>query len=118
RPGEALFLATDDRAVVGVCGLTIDPYLADPAVGRVCHLYVAAHLRRQGVGARLVGAVVAEARGSFTLLRLRTDRPEADAFYLSLGFARVADEPGCTHRLALDADGSSTSGESASPDIG
>src|SRR6266536_5947889 len=27
RPGEALFIATDGGAVVGVCGLNIEPYL-------------------------------------------------------------------------------------------
>jgi hypothetical protein len=42
RPGEALFVARLPGQVVGVRGLNVDPYTAEPGVGRVRHLYVAA----------------------------------------------------------------------------
>jgi len=44
QPREAIFIATDDGHIVGVCGLNRDPYLGDPTVGRVRHLYVALDL--------------------------------------------------------------------------
>jgi GNAT superfamily N-acetyltransferase len=101
-PGEALFVAREGGLAVGVCRLNRDPCAADPLVDRVRHLYVVCDRRREGVGTRLVSAVVESARGRFARLRLRTSSPVADAFYRSLGFMPVADEPDCTHRLVLD----------------
>src|SRR5689334_25434208 len=56
RPGEALFAAWSGDALVGVCGLNADPYVADQLVGRVRRLYVLRAFRGRGVGKRLVGA--------------------------------------------------------------
>ena len=103
RPGEALFAAVDDNGrLLGVCGLNRDPYLDDPDVGRVRHLYVARAGRGRGVGGRLVRAVIEAARGRFTRLRLRTDCSIAAGFYRSLGFERLTDDPTATHALRLD----------------
>jgi GNAT superfamily N-acetyltransferase len=104
RPGETLFIATDHGCVVGVCGLNRDPYLSDPTVGRIRHLYVAVAHRRTGIGSRLVGGIVGAARGHFARLRLRTDNLDADAFYLCLGFLPVTGEPACSHQLVLIGD--------------
>jgi hypothetical protein len=38
RPGGACFAALVDGRMVGVCGLNVDPYAAEPGVGRVRHL--------------------------------------------------------------------------------
>jgi GNAT superfamily N-acetyltransferase len=102
RPGEALFEARADRHPVGVCGLNADPFLADPTVGRVRHLYVLPEARRSGVGRRLVEAVVAHATAGFVRLRLRTNTVEASRFYQALGFTPT-DEAGATHTLTLAA---------------
>jgi GNAT superfamily N-acetyltransferase len=104
HPGEALFIATDRGCAVGVCGLNRDPYHGDPAVGRIRHLFVAVDHRRKGIGSRLVRAVVGAARGAFFRLRLRTDSPEADEFYRSLGFLPVTGEPACSHQVVLFGD--------------
>ena len=101
KPGEALFIANDDGCVVGVCGLNRDPYLIDPTVGRVRHLYVAVDHRRMGIGTRLIRAVFVEAEAHFARLRLRTDSHDADRFYRSLGFMPVTGEPACSHQLVL-----------------
>ena len=101
QPGEALFIATDNGHVVGVCGLNRDPYLSDPMVGRVRHLYVAVDHRRRGIGSRLVRAVMGAASGHFARLRLRTDSPDADGLYRSLGFTPFTAEPACSHQLAF-----------------
>jgi GNAT superfamily N-acetyltransferase len=103
RSGEALFGALTDRGLVGVCGLNVDPYAGEPRIGRVRHLYVVIAHRRHGVGRRLVGAVVAAARGSFATLRLSTTNPQAARLYETLGFRRRADDARCTHVLEITA---------------
>src|SRR5262249_35887858 len=62
RPGEALFSAREGAAIVAVAGLNVDPYVADPRIGRVRHLYVLASHRRRGLAARLVTEIIAAAR--------------------------------------------------------
>ncbi len=101
KRGEALFIATDDRRVVGVCGLNREPYLSDPMVGRIRHLYVALDRRRKGIGSRLVREVMEAASDHFARLRLRTDSPDADCFYRSLGFMPFTAEPACSHQLVF-----------------
>jgi len=107
KPGEAVFIATDNGRVVGVCGLNRDHYLSDPMVGRVRHLYVAVDHRRKGIGSRLVCAVIGAAQGHFARLRLRTDSPHADGFYRSLGFMPFTSEPACSHHLVFIDEGQS-----------
>src|SRR5688500_13163109 len=58
QPGEVLFCAHRAGAVVGVCGLNVDPYVGaggERRVGRVRHLYVVSTHRRLGIGDRLLG---------------------------------------------------------------
>jgi GNAT superfamily N-acetyltransferase len=99
RPGEALFGATSGGQVVGVCGLNVDPYLDDPRVGRVRNDYVQAACRGFGLGRRLVGRAIAEARGHFDRLRLRGEEAGPARLYESLGFRPRAGMPDCTHIL-------------------
>ena len=101
RPGEAFFAAAINGRVIGVCGLNVDAYTTDPRTGRVRHLYVLLEHRRRGIGTRLVHEVIAAARGNFDRLRLRTDNPQAAAFYAHLGFRPTAGEPDGTHALRV-----------------
>jgi GNAT superfamily N-acetyltransferase len=101
QPGEAIFIATENECVVGICGLNRDPYLGDPTVGRVRHLYVDVDHRRKGIGSQLVRAVMGTAKERFSRLRLRTNNPGADGFYCSLGFMRFTAEPACSHHVIL-----------------
>jgi GNAT superfamily N-acetyltransferase len=101
RPGEALFIARTIDRIVGVGGLNIDPYATTPEVGRVRHLYVLRAYRRLGIGRRLVTEVIRAARGRFDTLRLRTENPEAAAFYEQLGFLRSTGAGDCTHVMTL-----------------
>ena len=100
-PGEALFAAVAAGRVIGVCGLTADPYAAAARVGRVRRLYVAAANRRAGVGRRLVGEVIRAARGPFDVHRLRTKDAAAARFYAGLGFLPSGGVPDCTHVMDL-----------------
>jgi GNAT superfamily N-acetyltransferase len=101
RPGEACFAALVDGRIVGVCGLNVDPYTAEPRVGRVRHLYVLSAYRKLGVGERLVGEVIAASRGQFGILRLRTQNETAARLYERMGFRRCADLADCTHLMEL-----------------
>lgn len=101
RPGEALFLGYRRRKLVGVCGLNIDPYARDPAIGRVRHLFVSRPHRRASIGRKLIEAVLGDAKQTFRELRLRTDSAAADAFYRRLGFRPLRGSEHATHYLRI-----------------
>jgi ribosomal protein S18 acetylase RimI-like enzyme len=101
RPGEVLFAARSGGDVIGVCGLTVDPYEHDPRVGRVRHLYVLVSHRRAGVGEHLVADVVDTARRHFDRLHLRTTSPAAARLYERLGFRPTRSASHRTHTLTL-----------------
>jgi GNAT superfamily N-acetyltransferase len=100
RAGEALFGAFSGERLVGVGGLNRDPYVRTEGIGRLRHLYVAFDARRRGVGRLLVERIIAEARGSFAVLRLRTPSADAAAFYCRLGFIET-DEDAATHVMRI-----------------
>ncbi len=95
--GEDLLIAKCSGRWVGICGLSIDPYLADPRTGRVRNVYVLADSRRKGTGRRLVQEAIQRAHGKFDLLRLRADDTAPARLYESLGFRRCHGVPNCTH---------------------
>jgi GNAT superfamily N-acetyltransferase len=98
RRGERLLGAFAGEGLIGVGGLSIDPYAGRPDVGRLRHLYVLQKYRRRGVGGTLVDSLLRHARGTFGEVRLRTDTDEAAAFYTSCGFTAIA-EATASHRL-------------------
>ena len=101
RAGEALFAVRIEGRLVGVCGLNVDPYSAEPRLGRVRHLYVLSAYRRRGIGRQLVAEVIAASRGRFDHLCLSTGNPVAARFYERLGF-RSAAAAHCTHVLDVN----------------
>lgn len=101
RPGEIAVQARLGAKLVGVGGLNRDPYLDDPMVGRIRHLYVLPDARRRGVGRVLVLALLDEARTHFCRVRLRTSQPEASLLYGALGFEESGGEPDATHVYRL-----------------
>ena len=103
RSGEALLIAEMSCRWVGVCGLSIDPYLEDPRVGRVRNVYVLADYRRTGIGRRLVEEAIARAHGNFDVLRLRGEEQGPARLYESLGFRTCRGIPNCTHILEWSA---------------
>ena len=100
RAGEALFAARIEGCLVGVCGLNVDPYSAEPRLGRVRHLYVLSAYRRRGIGRQLVARVIATARGRFDRLRLSTRNPEAAQLYERMGFGST-EAAHCTHVMSV-----------------
>ena len=101
RPGERAYVARLEGRVCGVCGLNRDPFAGDASVGRVRRLYVATAARRRGVGSAMLARLIADARGHFQTLHLRTHDAVASAFYEAVGFERVAARPEYTHRRRL-----------------
>lgn len=103
-PGEALFGAYAGGALLGLCGLTRDPYLKAERAGRVRRLYVRRAARRHGAGRALLRAVAA-AGGAAAWPRLRVRAPaSAFAFYEACGFLRAVGEPAATHAMPLVTD--------------
>ena len=97
--GEALFEARLDHQLVAICGLNRDPYAKFDAVARLRHLYVTPEYRLRGIGRELVAVVLAHAAPNFRAIRLRTDRADADRFYLALGFEKTPQAAESTHQL-------------------
>jgi GNAT superfamily N-acetyltransferase len=100
RPGEVLVECRSAGFLVGIGGLNIDPYIDDPSVGRLRHVYVDPAQRGRGIGREIVDRLIALARGRFDRVRLRVGTPHGGAFYMALGFS-VTDEPDATHTISL-----------------
>jgi GNAT superfamily N-acetyltransferase len=90
-PGEGLFGGFDGPELIAIGGLNRDPFLDDPAVGRIRRVYVRAGSRRLGVGTQLVKRLLAEARPHFQSVRLRAVTPDAARLYETLHFRPIAD---------------------------
>lgn len=98
-PGECLMAAYRNKQLIGIGGLSVDPY-ADKNMARLRRVYVSASSRRHHVGQTLVKALVAHAALRFQNLCLFTDTAVGDAFYLKCGFTRIEDVH-ATHAMCL-----------------
>ena len=99
-PGAALLGVYLDGHLIGIGGVQADPYLKRPEIGRLRHVYILRDYRRQGIGKRLVEALIRMASERFDLLTLRTLTAEAGAFYRALGF-ETAIVPEASHVMRL-----------------
>jgi GNAT superfamily N-acetyltransferase len=100
--GAALYGVYNDGTLVAIGGVHRDPYLDRPNIGRIRHVYVMPEARRNGVGRRLMTALINHSRGNFAFLTLRTPTEHADAFYVSVGFSREPRFEQATHWLSLE----------------
>ena len=73
--------------LVGVGGISLDPYAPAPGLARLRHLYVLEAHRRTGVARALVARLLELARPHFAMVRLRTRNAGAASLYESFGFA-------------------------------
>jgi GNAT superfamily N-acetyltransferase len=99
-PGETLFSAFDASALVGIGGLTRDPYVSDRDIGRVRHVYVMPGYRRRGFGRVLLAAIEQAAHQHFVMLTLRADSLDGKQFYERIGYVR-ANMASATHYRPL-----------------
>ena len=95
-PGEIALEARLEGDLVAVGGLNRDPYIDEPEVGRLRHVYVSPEARGRGVGRGLVESLIGHAQPTFSRVRLRTVTSEGSRFYVALGFEEI-DEPDATH---------------------
>lgn len=95
RPGEILLGGFMEGHLVAIGGLT---QTQNPETLRVRRVYVHPDFRRQGLGHRLMQALIDYAEShAVRELELLTDTEAGARFYAALGFIRV-DEVGTTHR--------------------
>lgn len=113
-PGEVLLGGIDNGMLIAVGGLNCDPYLDDPATGRIRRVYVRTDWRNQHVGRALLIALIDQARSHFSAVRLRAVTPGAARLYERLGF-RPIDDPNATHVLAFESDDPTTTRRSLEP---
>ena len=100
RRGEKLWGLVSGTELIGIGGLSRDPYADDVNTGRVRHLYILQAYRRKGYATLLMNPIINNARAHFTTLRLFTDNPFAAEFYEKLGFQNLNGYK-VSHRLAL-----------------
>lgn len=100
KPGEAFFAAVHEGRYLGVGGRSLDPYLNQPDVLRVRHVYVMPDWRRLGIATALMKRVLDIPRGRFKKVTLRTLNPAAHKFYERMGFTYIG-EGEVTHELEL-----------------
>ena len=101
KNGEILLMAAIEGKAIAIAGLNQDPYACNPSIGRLRHLYVESVWRRCGVGSLLVSQIIYQASKHYKMLTLRTDNPEADKFYRTLGFKTNPPILHTTHYLEL-----------------
>jgi GNAT superfamily N-acetyltransferase len=85
----ALYGAFDHEGLIAVGGLTPDPYVSEPNVGRLRRIYVKQSHRKRGIGTALVMQLLGDASRTFQLVRLRAANSEAARLYERLGFRLV-----------------------------
>lgn len=98
KRGELLMGCFELGMLIGVGGLTIDPYAGSPDVGRIRRVYLRAAWRNRGAGGLLVAALMEKARESFGCVRLRAENADAARLYERLGFLPIDDE-NATHAI-------------------
>ncbi|UVM53117.1 MULTISPECIES: GNAT family N-acetyltransferase [unclassified Pseudomonas] len=100
-PGECLMAAYLDGSLVGVGGLSIDPY-AQEDIGRLRRVYVSGSSRGQNIGRSLVNQLLEYAAGRFRVVRLSTDTSSGAAFYVSCGFQLLNDDHATHMKILTD----------------
>ena len=96
KEGEKFWGLMVDNEIIGIGGLNQDPYLNDPKVGRVRHVFIMKKYRGQGLSIVLMNLILDLAKKHYTTLRLATNNPIAASLYESLGFEKI-NEVKATH---------------------
>lgn len=98
KRGEILFGIFVSNSCIGIGGLNVDPYINDPSIGRIRHVFISKKYRDKGLATRLLNRIICLASEHFKLLRLYTENPIAASFYESIGFREIKAEK-ATHVL-------------------
>ena len=99
--GDILLGCYDDGRLVAIGGIHADPYLNNPTIGRIRHVYVLPEYRRSGIGRELVLTLIEAASDRFTMVTLRTLTDHGRAFYNAIGFSDAPKYENATHWLEV-----------------
>lgn len=102
-PGAVLLGVYVAEQLIAIGGVQPDPYLRDPSIGRIRHVYVLPDRRRNGIGQKLIEALIDHATDHFTTLTLRTTTQHGSAFYCALGFTTQPRFENATHWMEIPA---------------
>ncbi|OHX51840.1 GNAT family acetyltransferase [Planococcus salinarum] len=109
KAGEVLYGVWDHTGeLVAIGGLNRDPYSDKSGVGRLRRFYISEHVRRQGIGTKLLREILKYGKDHFNEIVVRTDSSAADAFYRANGFSADLGMPDASHHITLNKDLSKT----------
>jgi GNAT superfamily N-acetyltransferase len=97
NPGETLLGVYRAGDLLGIGGLTLDPFTSEAGVGRIRRVYIREDARRRGAARILVRSLMSAAAEHFHTVTLRSVTDDASRLYESLEFDRVIDYPNVTH---------------------
>lgn len=100
--GETLLGGYIGVKLVAIGGIHADPYLNQPHIGRIRHVYVLPEHRRTGIGKQLVLALIESASATFTTVTLRTPTNHGQAFYKAIGFSDTPKYENATHWMDIE----------------
>lgn len=101
KTGECLYGIVHEEKLIGIGGLTEDPYIINNKIGRVRRFYIAKKYRRKGLGRLLLVRIISDAKKYFNIVVLHTDTVQGDKFYTSIGFVKGTKYMGASHYLNL-----------------
>ncbi len=99
--GEGYYSCRYGELLIGLGGISKDPYVGRGQQGRIRRFYVHPNYRRKGVGRLLMETILASHRNYFQRINLYTDNGSAAIFYQSMGFDRVQSVGKVSHSIAL-----------------
>lgn len=97
KKGEGLFKITFKEELIGIGGITQDPYVLDDNFGRIRRFYIKPNWRRKGIGQLLLEYILKDKSLQFKEISLRTDTDVASRFYEKNGFVRLKGRAHQTH---------------------
>jgi ribosomal protein S18 acetylase RimI-like enzyme len=108
RPHDVVLGAFDGDALVGLCGMSVDPRAKARHRGHVFGMYVPREHTRRGIGSALLDALVAHARGCGGLdalvLTVTAGNRDACRLYERHGFTAFGREPGAVRVAGISYD--------------
>ncbi|MEI2316726.1 GNAT family N-acetyltransferase [Bacillus paramobilis] len=101
KTGECLYGIFHEEKLIGIGGLTEDPYIINNKIGRLRRFYIAKKYRRKGLGRLLLVRIISDAKKYFNIVVLNTDTVQNDKFYTSIGFVKGTKYMGASYYLNL-----------------
>lgn len=103
QQGEFLLASIKNEQVIGIGGITNDPYHPLRKYGRIRRMYVMQKYRRHGIGSEILKAVISRGKPYYDLITLRAPADQsADHFYEQIGFMKCNEIAKVSHIYKCD----------------